>query len=136
MVAVVQTTDKRDADHSPRPRKFYFSRERGVRRQRAMGPHVMIVVQEAGQEPSQVRLVQDDHMIQTFPTEGTDQSLHIRVLPRRTRCNQDFLDAHVLELLPDGIPIDRIPVADQVAWRLVKRKGFPKLLDDPGRCRL
>ena len=41
------------------------------------------------------------------------------------------MDAHVSHLFSEVIAEDRIPVPQQVARELVKRKGFPQLLSGP-----
>jgi len=42
----------------------------------------------------EVRLPEYDHVAETFPSDRADQSLHIRILPRRARGNGLVADAH------------------------------------------
>ena len=45
-------------------------------------------------DPTQVRLPKYDHVVETFPSDRTDQSLDVRVLPRRARGDGLVADAH------------------------------------------
>ena len=75
--------------------------------------------------------MEHDHMIQTLPSNGTNHPLHIGSLPRRARCRQHFLEAHVSHLFSEVLAEDRIAVAQQVTRELVKGKGLPQLLPRP-----
>ncbi len=39
-------------------------------------------------------LVQHNHMIQTLSADRTDQAFRVRILPRRARCGDHFVDVH------------------------------------------
>ena len=75
-------------------------------------------------------------MIEALTANGSTHSLDIGSLPRRARCRQDFVDAHVSHLFPEVIAEDRIAVAQQVARELGKGKGLTQLLSCPFRCRV
>ena len=72
-------------------------------------------------------------MIEALPTNGANDALYIGSLPRRTRCRQNFADAHVSHLFLEVMAEDRIAVAQQVAGKFGKGKGLPQLLDYPFR---
>src|SRR5262249_38428967 len=40
------------------------------------------------QDPAQVRLPKYDHVVETFPSDGADQPLDVRILPRRSGCSR------------------------------------------------
>src|SRR6516162_6407059 len=67
---------------------------RAVLAEREMRSGVVIVSKIARQHAAQMALVEDDDVIQTFPADRTDQTLRIRVLPRRSRRGDDFRDPH------------------------------------------
>src|SRR5215472_16119214 len=75
--------------------------------------------------------MEHDHMVQTLAPKGTNHSLYIRPLPRRSRCGQNFLDAHVCDLPLEFLPEDGVAIAQQVARDLLKRKRLPQLLPGP-----
>ena len=47
-----------------------------------MSTRTMIVENIASEHASQMRLAEDDDVIQTLATQGSDQALRIRILPR------------------------------------------------------
>ena len=80
--------------------------------------------------------MEHDHMIEALAPNGTNHPLYIGSLPRRARCGQHFVDAHVSHLFSEVIAEDRIAVAQQVTRELVKGKGLPQLLSRPLRGRV
>ena len=66
----------------------------------------MVVLEILGQDAMQMGLVEHNHMIQTIAAYRTDNSFAVRILPRRAWCNQDVLDAHVLDASLEVIAID------------------------------
>src|SRR5262245_30991089 len=42
----------------------------------------------------EVRLAEDQHPVQALATHGTNQTLYIRILPRRSRRDRSVADAH------------------------------------------
>jgi hypothetical protein len=53
-----------------------------------------------------MRLAQDDHMVEAFAPDRSDQSLGITVLPRRPWCNGLQLNAKRLMRLTAQLPAD------------------------------
>src|SRR5208283_1715177 len=80
--------------------------------------------------------MEDDHMIETLATNGSNHSLDIGSLPWRARCRQDFANAHVSHLFSEVIAKDPIAVPQQVTRELVKGGCLPQLLSRPLRGRL
>src|SRR5215472_8754454 len=72
-------------------------------------------------------------MIEALPTNRANHALYIGSRPRRTRCRENFADAHISYLFLEVMAEDRIPVAQQVAGKFGKGKGLPQLLDYPFR---
>src|SRR6266566_72793 len=66
--------------------------------------------------------MEHDHMIEALATNGANHPLDIGSLPRRTRCRQDFANAHVSHVFSEVIAKDRIAVAQEVARELGKGK--------------
>src|SRR6266511_4073844 len=48
----------------------------------------VIIVDVVGQDLTQVLLVQNNHVVQTFAADRPDQPFHNRILPRRPRRDQ------------------------------------------------
>ena len=104
-----------------------------VQRQMRAGPFVVRTI--VGHQPLQARFVEDDHVIETLATSGSNKSLDECILPGRVRCREYFLTPHRRRR---GSPaVERvIPIVDQVSRRLVPRKGLAKLLGGPRRRRM
>ena len=99
-VTMMQTTDLRDCDHSTAGRRLDFATYRRVAIQLAVRPDVVVVGDVPAKDPLEVRLAQHDHVIQTLSSNRTDHSFDVRILPRRSRRDQDLPDAHVVDPLP------------------------------------
>ena len=62
-------------------------RQRTIHVQRPVRAPVMIILEVLGQEPPQMSLVQDHHVVQAFATDTPDQPFHCRQWSRkRWRC--------------------------------------------------
>ena len=57
-----------------------------------MRPVAMVVVEVLVENPPQMLVVEDDHMIQAFPPDRPDRSFDVRILPRRVRRGEDLFD--------------------------------------------
>ena len=62
--------------------------------QSSMSPRFIIVGGKLAKDPAQVSLSEHDHVVNTFPSDRADQSLCVRILPRRARGNGLVADAH------------------------------------------
>ena len=73
-------------------------------------------------------------MIQTLSPDTADESLDIRILPRRAGGSHHFMDAHMSHTLPKIGAADAVPIAQEIAWRLVPRERLDHLLGRPLGC--
>src|ERR1700694_2242037 len=83
-VAVVQSTNLGYCNHSSQLRSLDRPRLRRVLRQGKMRPRLVIVGEIRRQGSTQGGFSEDDHMVQTLAPNGTDHTLHIGPLPRRS----------------------------------------------------
>src|SRR5689334_12912553 len=97
-----------------------------------MGPAVVVIGEVIPQEAPEVRLPQDEDVIQTLAADRADQALDVRVLPGRPRRRDDLLNPQALDRLPEAISVNAIPVADQVAGGFAEGESLAQLLGDPG----
>src|SRR5215468_1076169 len=88
--------------------------EWGILVQRAMNARFIIIRSIPAEDPAQVRLPKYDHVVETFPSDRTDQSLAIRVLPRRSGCSRLVPNAHSTQPLPEDRTIRSVPVPNKV----------------------
>src|ERR1700746_475530 len=84
-----------DAEALNRPMEW------GILVQRAMNARFIIIRGIPTQDPAQVRLPKYDHVVETFPSDRADQSLDVRVLPRRSGSSWLVPNAHGTQPLPE-----------------------------------
>src|SRR6202795_1538333 len=83
------------------------------------------------QNPGQMRLAQDNDVVQTFTPDRSDQPFDKPILPRRGWRGRPVPDAHSAQSAPDDAAIDPIPIADEVARGLIPRKSLDDLTRNP-----
>ena len=60
--------------------------------------------------PTQGTLVEDDHMVQTFAANRTNDPLDVRTLLRRSWRSQQFLNAKLFDLLGEISTEDAVEI--------------------------
>ncbi len=53
-----------------------------------MSSIMVIIFEVIPDQPTQMLFIHYNNMIQTFPSQGANQSFHIRILPRRPRSDE------------------------------------------------
>src|SRR5450631_1156542 len=101
-----------------------------------MRSDVIIIAGIGSQDSAQMRLTQDDEMIDTLAPDRPDQSFGKAILPRRGWRSRLVPNAHRAQSACDDGPIDTIPIANEVAWRLIPRESLGQLACDPFSCRV
>ena len=64
-----------------------------------MNSRFIIIGNKFAEDPAQVRLPEHDHVVETFLSDRADQSLHVRILPWRSRCDRPVPNAHGAQTL-------------------------------------
>jgi len=66
-----------------------------------------------------MRLVENDHVIQTLSADRADQAFDMRILPRTRRGRDDFRDAHARQSTLENVAVDVgcLSVADRSCRR-------------------
>jgi hypothetical protein len=126
----MESADLGSGDHSAAARwrhQAWFGR---ILLEREMRTRRRVVADVRFQDLSETGGAQHDDMIETLATNRADEPFGVRVLPGRARCGQHFLNAHGFDCRLDRLK-RAIAIADEIAWRLVPRKGFPELLRGP-----
>src|ERR1700736_339666 len=83
-----------------------------------------------------MRFAPDDDMIETLTPDRSDQPFGKAVLPGRGWCGRLVPDAHGKQSARDNAAIDPVPIADEVARRLVPGKSLGQLARNPFSCRV
>ena len=101
----------------------------------AMNSAFIIVGGELDEDPTQVCLPEYDQVVDALRPDCADQSFCKAVLPRRTGRDWPVANAHGAQAAGYNSTINRVTVADHIAWGLVPGKGFGNLLRYPVRGR-
>src|SRR5467141_1065978 len=89
----------------------------------------LVVIASIGfQDPTQMRLAPNHHMIQTLTPDRSDQP---SVLPGRGWCGRPVPDAHGAQSARDEAAIDPIAIADEVVRSLIPGKCLRYLTCNP-----
>ena len=70
-------------------------RQRTIHVQCPVCAPVMIILEVLGQEPPQMALVQDDHVVQAFAADAANEPFHVGILPWALGGDEDLFDPHV-----------------------------------------
>src|SRR5262245_50694723 len=114
------------------------SMEWGILVQRAMNARSIIIAGILAHDPTQVRLPEYDHVVETFPSNRADQSLDVRVLPRRSGCDWPVPNSHGAQSLPEDRAICSVPIPNKITRCTVPGERLRDLARNhvPGRiCR-
>src|SRR5260370_23341962 len=96
-----------------------------------MSSNLVVIASIGFQDPTQMRLAPNHHMIQTLPSDRSDQPFHKAILPRRGRCGRLVPDAHGAQSARDDAAIDPVAIADEVARSLIPGKCLRYLTCNP-----
>jgi hypothetical protein len=130
---MMKATHLREFDYRPLIGSHDRPWNRAVLRQRSMWARVMIIVEVALENCPQMSFADDDNLIQAFPADCPDQPFGVRILPRRVRGGQRFLDTEGSYAPGKLGTVYAIAVAQQVIWRRHKRELVDDLLSGPPR---
>ncbi len=76
---MMQPANNRHLDHPAHLRRLNVSRDWRVLAQREMSSGIVIVIDVRSQDTFQRSLTEDDHMVQAFSADGTNQALRVRI---------------------------------------------------------
>src|SRR5712672_355631 len=99
--------------------------------QRPMCSDGVVVMGVRFQNATQMRLAQDNHMIDALAPDRSDQPFGKAILPRRGWRGRLVPDAHGAQSACDDRNIDAIPIADKVTRRFIPRKCLRYLTCNP-----
>ncbi len=94
---------------------------------------LVVVVDVVAKKTSQVPLVDHDHVIQQFTSNGPDPALRSSILPRTSVCGPLGLDSELPDRLDEALREDRVVVVDQKPERVLVWECLSKLLNRPRR---
>ena len=134
-IVVVKTAQDWEGDNTPRARMFPIHRRRSRRDRLAdplVWPGVVEVPDIRAEDAPQVRLAQDEDMVQALAPHAAEEALAGRVLPGRAIGRAHLRDARCRGHKREGRPVLAVAIADEVARPLAERRGLAQLLGDSG----
>jgi len=81
-------------------------------------------------------LIQKDHAIEAFPSDGSDDALDERRLPRTTEQDQELVRTYSLDPIFEDIPVDFVSVPEEIFRRGIPGKRLGDLLSSPLRSQM
>src|SRR5947209_14609351 len=88
-----------------------------------------VVVREVpAQQTAEVPFVDHDDVIEAFPTNRADDALGEGILPGRPRRDKDLAYPQAFHPPYEHVPVDGIPIAEQVLGRGLFREAFDQLV--------
>src|SRR5665811_776187 len=107
------------------------TRNRRILVQRPMRSDGVVIVGVGFQDPTQMRLAQDNDVVHTLTPDRSDQPFSKPVLPGRGWCGRLVPDAHGAQSACDDAAIDPVAIADEVVRSLIPRKRLRYLTCNP-----
>jgi hypothetical protein len=124
-VAMVQSANFRECDHGSFGRRLNASCRRRVLLQGEMCSRAMIISEVRTKDTTKMRPVENDDVIQTLSANGTDQTFHVRTLPRTQRTGEDLGDPQAGNTTADLIAVSAVAVSQQPTWCRVLGNASP-----------
>jgi len=128
---VVESTDSWERNDAAILGGLHLTAPRRSLLQGLVNPVLVIIGEVSPNDPSELIFTEHDHMIETLPTNRADESLGVWILPRTSRCCENFLYTHGLDFPRELFAIDPVTIAKEVARRFVPRKRFGQLPSGP-----
>ena len=112
------------------------ARDRRVFLQGQMGAHLVVVLLICVEQMTKVPLAKHDDMVKAIPPDGSNEPFSTSVLPWRPHCNRPIPNTHRSQPTENGMAIDAITVANDVARRPLPPVCLGQLAGNPFRCRM
>ena len=83
---------------------------------------------------AQMSFIEDDDMVETLPSDRTDQSFRVPVLPGRSERRRAVANAHRADTSLEYLAVDAVVIADQILRRRLPTEGLGQLPRHPFSC--
>jgi hypothetical protein len=123
-IPMMEATDLTNRNHTSVFRWIDITSEWRIAIERRVDSRLVVGAGAARQDATQVIVAEEDHVIEALATDRADHALGVGVLPRRTRRDQDVVDAHDLDLVRERAPEDAAAIAgEEAGLRIVISEG-------------
>jgi hypothetical protein len=125
---MMQTADLRNLNNRSDLHRLNRPFNRGVFAQREVSPGTLVILEIGSENSPETGFIQHNDVIQTLAANRSDQSLDIRVLPRRLRRGQKLPDSERLGCFRELLAIASVAISKHVTRSAVPWKGFEELM--------
>src|SRR5262245_37752155 len=101
-----------------------------------MSPRPMVITKVTFKNSTQMTLVDDNHVVQAFSANTSDNPFRIAVLPGTPGGYRNLSDTQSIDSCRKILAVDPIAISHQVARHRVVGKRFHNLLGRPSRGRV
>ena len=110
-VLVMKPTEVGQGDNRSRIGRLGSAAIRCIFVQSQVRSRPMIVAQVRNDDPTQVLLVEHDHVVKALSPDGADQPFHVGRLPGRSRCDRHLVDTHPAHPSTEVSAVDAVSIA-------------------------
>src|SRR5207245_2312431 len=128
----MKSADLRDRDDTPARWWMHLARVGAVVLEGLMRASGVVVREVTAQQASEMPFVDDEDVIEAFPSNRPDDTLREGILPGRSWGDEDLANPHAFHLPCEQVTVDGIPIAEQVGGRCLCLEAVDTLLGGPG----
>jgi hypothetical protein len=132
----MEPTDLRDRHHAPERGRLHLSRPWRVVCERLMRARDVVVTEVGVQESTEMRLVQDEEVVEALPADGADEPFPEGIRPGRVGGDPNLSNAHVRDAQGEHLVVDGISIAQEIPRRRVVRERLEELSSGPDGRRM
>jgi hypothetical protein len=132
MIPVMKAADLRDRNDAPARWRLHLAPMRAVVVEGLMRARGVVVREVTAQQAAEVSFVEHDDVIEAFPPNRPDDALGERILPGRSRRDEDLANPQAFRPPYEHVAVDGVAIAEQVLGRCFFREGLDKLEGGPG----
>src|SRR5881296_3618346 len=132
----MKSADLWDREDAPARWRLHVARVGAVVVEGLMRAGGVVVREVTAQQASEMPFVEDDDVIEAFPSNRPDDALGEGILPGRSWGDEDLVDPHALHPPREHLAVDGVAITEQVLGRGLFREGLDKLLGGPSGGRV
>jgi hypothetical protein len=132
MIPVMKAADLRDRNDAPARWRLHLALMGAVVVEGLMRARGVVVREVTAQQAAEVSFVEHDDVIEAFPPNRPDDALGERILPGRSRRDEDLANPQAFRPPYEHVAVDGVAIAEQVLGRCLFREALDKLEGDPG----
>ena len=122
LVTMVESADLGQFHDLARAHRVDRPRLWRVLAQRKVSSGFVVIGKVSLQDPTEVLLAEDNHVVKAFSADGAHETFSIWILPGRARCRENFLYAEATNSTAELLSVDAVAVTNHVLGYSVLRR--------------